>query len=547
VPHRVGHGRSSDLQHAQGRTLERNTQWLAKPLAQSGFRCIAIKTHFAAEKALRRKTAEDNVRVGNRRFGSAPAVTCRPWFGAGAARADVQSAAFVEPSDAAAAGSHLDDVEDRDADGKPFIVAADKIIGRETRLAAPNDTRLGRRSAHVESDGGFEIEDLAKRHGADDATRGSRFHHLHALATRQVDVRQAAVGLHDQQVAGEFLAPQAPFQITKVLTRLRTDVSIGGHGRSAFVFAVFARQLMGGTNEQVGIGFAQDLAHTDFMLGHAVRMKKQHSHRFKAFFFYDAGNLARLLLVKRRAHRAVGQHPFGDLENILPRHQRPVLTEARVKRFRPIDPADLVNVAKSFGGNKGSFGTPALNNRVHHDGRAVDQGQNLIERHCRLGQALLNTSRQLRRRRMRLRERYRTLCFVENHNVRERTPDIDRNSQFFAPPINVTTLAPVPTVPKVPVVPKIQASGQSDANDLCFLQRLERLERYELLENAGIHACVKCICGSQDTRPATCSKRRRWRELQSVARPRCHDFRPMPPRGDRRRPDEDRRKSYRGS
>ena len=74
--------------------------------------------------AFRRKAAEDNVRVGNRRLGSAPAVTRRPWFGAGALRTDVQPAAFVEPSDAAAAGSYLDDVEDGDADGEPLIIAA---------------------------------------------------------------------------------------------------------------------------------------------------------------------------------------------------------------------------------------------------------------------------------------------------------------------------------------------------------------------------------------------------------------------------------------
>ena len=113
-------------------------------------------------------------------------------------------------------------------------------------------------------------------------------------------------------------------------------------------------------------------------------MEKQHGHRLKAFFLYDARHLTRLLFVKRRAHRAVGKHPLADLEDILPRHKGPVLAEARVERFRAIDPADLVNVAKSFGGNQGRLAALALNDCVHHDGRAVDQGQNLIQRHGRL-------------------------------------------------------------------------------------------------------------------------------------------------------------------
>ena len=125
-----------------------------------------------------------------------------------------------------------------------------------------------------------------------------------------------------KQVAGEFVASQAPFEVAQVLTHLRTDVGIGSHGRSPFVFAVLPRQLMGRADEQIGIGFAQNLAHADLMLWSAVRMEKQHGHRLKALFLYDARHLARLLLVERRAHGAVGEHPLGHLEDILPRHQR---------------------------------------------------------------------------------------------------------------------------------------------------------------------------------------------------------------------------------
>src|SRR5262245_50850772 len=130
---------------------------------------------------------------------------------------------------------------------------------------------------------------------------------------------------------------------------------------------------MRSADKQTGIRFPQDIAHANFMLGRAVRMKKQHSHRFKTLFLYDLCDLARLLLVKRRAHRAVGEHPLRHFEDILAWHQGSVFTEARVEGFRAIYPADLVNVAKSFGSNERRLTALTLDDRVDHDGRAVDQ------------------------------------------------------------------------------------------------------------------------------------------------------------------------------
>ncbi len=176
---------------------------------------------------------------------AAAAVARRPGFRAGAARTDVQTAAFVEPSDAAAAGADFDDVENGNAHREPFVVAADEIIRRKARFAAPDHASFCRRPAHVESDRGVEIEQFAERHGADHAPRRSRLHHLNALAPRQLDVGQAAVGLHDHEIAAKFVAPQPSFEIAQVLTHLRTDVGVGRNGRSAFVFAILARQLMG--------------------------------------------------------------------------------------------------------------------------------------------------------------------------------------------------------------------------------------------------------------------------------------------------------------
>ena len=110
-------------------------------------------------------------------------------------------------------------------------------------------------------------------------------------------------------------------------------------------------------------------------------MEEQYRYCFETLFADDLGHFPRLLFIQRRAHRTVGEHALGDLEDILPRHQRPVLPETRVERFRAIDPADLIDVAEPFGGDQRGLGALALDHRVNHDGRAMNQRQHLIKRH----------------------------------------------------------------------------------------------------------------------------------------------------------------------
>src|SRR4029077_4805616 len=119
---------------------------------------VSIQTHFTAEKSLGRESAEDDVRVRNRRLGTAATVARRPGSRPGAARTDVQPAAFVEPRDAAAAGADFDDVENGNTHREPFVIAADEVIRRKARFAAPDHTSFCGSPAHVESNRRVEIE-----------------------------------------------------------------------------------------------------------------------------------------------------------------------------------------------------------------------------------------------------------------------------------------------------------------------------------------------------------------------------------------------------
>src|SRR2546427_94034 len=106
---------------------------------------------------------------------------------AGCPRPALHPAPLCEPGDAPSAGANFDNIQDRDADREPFVIAADKIIRRKTRLAAANDAGLGGRATHVECDRSFEVKHLPKRHRPDDSAGGSPVHKMDKPAPRPFD------------------------------------------------------------------------------------------------------------------------------------------------------------------------------------------------------------------------------------------------------------------------------------------------------------------------------------------------------------------------
>src|ERR1051326_5021175 len=93
-----------------------------------------VELHLTTHERRRREPPKYHVGVGNGRLRSTPTVSRRTWFSTGAARADVQRATLVQPGDAAAAGANFHNVQHRDANREAGVVAANKIIRRQTRL-----------------------------------------------------------------------------------------------------------------------------------------------------------------------------------------------------------------------------------------------------------------------------------------------------------------------------------------------------------------------------------------------------------------------------
>src|SRR5215470_9346308 len=128
MPDHIGHCRSGHLQHSFGCALQTDVEGTGQTLAQSGFCGNLIEPHLTAEKTLGGKPSKNDVRISNSGLAATPSVARWTGFCTGAPRPNVQPAAFIKPCDAAAAGPHLDNIEDRDANREAFIVAADKII-----------------------------------------------------------------------------------------------------------------------------------------------------------------------------------------------------------------------------------------------------------------------------------------------------------------------------------------------------------------------------------------------------------------------------------
>ena len=132
-------------------------------------------------------------------------------------------------------------------------------------------------------------------------------------------------------------------------------------------------------------------------------------------------------LVERPVDLAVGQHPLLDLEAQRPLDQRHMLAEEQIVGVRPVDAADLVDVAKAFGDDERGAGAGALQHRIDGDRRAVQEQAG--RRRSRLPAfstpALMPSTSRLRRRE-RLAERQRAGAVVEHRDVGEGAADIGR-------------------------------------------------------------------------------------------------------------------------
>ena len=114
-----------------------------------------VKRHLTAEEKRGVIVAEDQVRVGQSRVGTAQSITGRSGRSAGAPWADSDQVTIVDLGNASTAGSDLNHIDHRNPYRKPasfsrFVDSSYFDLIDTPRFTSTHDCALGRRAAHVE-------------------------------------------------------------------------------------------------------------------------------------------------------------------------------------------------------------------------------------------------------------------------------------------------------------------------------------------------------------------------------------------------------------
>ena len=230
-------------------------------------RGVDVERNLAAEEVVGIEPAEQQVRVGDRRLGAALPVAGRPGHRAGAAWTDPHQAAGIDPGDAAAAGAHLDDVDDRRQDrvaaaardpGARSGVTAGLELGDHRDGPVHDQAHLRRGAAHVERDrvpvSGALGEVLRRHH----ARRRPRLEHVDGPPLGRVHRHHAAARLHDLQLGADAVSIETLLDGAEVLRHDGRDVGVDHRGAGAPVLADLRRNLARQRHPEVGSFAAED-------------------------------------------------------------------------------------------------------------------------------------------------------------------------------------------------------------------------------------------------------------------------------------------------
>ncbi len=175
----------------------------------------------------------------------------------------------------------------------------------------------------------------------------------------------------DVDLAGEVFAAQERLETAQIALHARAHEGVQRGGGGALVFAVFAHDLVRQRHEQIGRGRADQLADAPLVLRIGVSVQEAHGHRFDAQRREGRDQLAHLILVERRQHRALGVDALGDFEGQLARNQRLRPVKEQVERLDPVAASDRIDVAKAARRDQGGAGALTFQHGVDRDRRSV--------------------------------------------------------------------------------------------------------------------------------------------------------------------------------
>ena len=385
-------------------------------------RLLRVNCHAPAEEGLGPHRAPDHLGVGDGWLPPAEAVAGRARVGASALRPDPQHATPVHPGDAAAAAADRHDIEHRGLDRK----AVDLRLGRERRLPALDQADVGAGPAHVEGDevGEARAPGLARRpHHA----RGGAGEEGRDRAPAHAGGGQAAaVRLHDRKVPAEAGRRQPILEAAEIAVDDGLDVGGEGGGRAALVLPEHPCDVRGARHIDLGQAVLDEGGQRRLVRRVGVGVQEADGDGLiAAARDYGDEVVRHLAFRERREHRAVREHPFGDLEAVAAGDDRARLLVAQIEDSSPVVALEEGDVAEAPRGHEGDLGPLALEDRICRDGRAVGEVDHAIERDPRL---LDGREGALVRAVGRARHLgHRNLATVERDEIGECSPDFDTN------------------------------------------------------------------------------------------------------------------------
>ena len=385
---RVRHVGIDDGEHPLGGLVPVDTE----RLGETGDRLVGAfgrQRHLAAEEVVRVEPAEHEVGVGYRRRAAAAAVAGRAGLRARALGPHLEGAARVGARDAAAAGADGRDVDHR----HQHRVAADPGIarGRLAVAAVDDDADVGAGAADIEGDeapaaGMLRRPGAAQHAGGRPGHEGDDRHVRHHRRRRD-----AAVGAHDVEVAGNAGLLQPALEAAHIVAHLGADEGVHRRRGEALELAELRRDAGRRGDEGLGPFLQHDRACALLMRRVEVGEEEADRDRLHPLLAQRTRGLAHALLVQRLQHGAPGRHPpLAHAEPMPPTHQR-----ARLPRdvlhdrvvLRPLVAADMDDVAVAGGGDHAGLGAVVLEHRVGRDRGAVeDVGDRLGRRGAALAE-----------------------------------------------------------------------------------------------------------------------------------------------------------------
>ena len=232
--------------------------------------------------------------------------------------------------------------------------------------------------------------------------------------------------MHDQKVAVEAGGLEMIADLAEIAAHARPDIGVRRRRRGALELAIFLRELVRGGDEKMRMAFLDDLFHALLVRVVAVGMQEQDGDRLYALPHRVGHGGAHLIFIELDQHLAMRIHALADLVAQVALDQWLVAAKEEVVGFRPIDAADLVDVAEALRGEERGRRPRPLQNGVDRNGGAVKEKTRAGELRAGLNNPTLHAGDEPRRRCERLSEAKLPGRLVEGGHVGEGPAHVGR-------------------------------------------------------------------------------------------------------------------------